>query len=114
MSAGKWRLLNAGETIRGDDQWHDHKTNLWVYAHLGQGYKVETTDGPIRRRMTPAEEHAEELAQSLGDVIEKMLRIMNPRIGEKPVRHAGPVEMVDARRALEAAGIVFDKAKGIQ
>lgn len=60
MSA-KWRLLELGETIQEGDQWHDHKTNLWAFAHQGVGDAVQTIDGPVRRRMTPPEEHAEEL-----------------------------------------------------
>jgi hypothetical protein len=59
MSTGKRRLLEPGETIQAGDQLLDVNF-IWRDDPI-PGHEVAGYTAPVRRPMTPAEEHAEEL-----------------------------------------------------
>ena len=76
MTTEKWRLLNAKEIIQAGDKYlDDSEYDTWDDLHssfIGQPYDVDLIGAPVRRPMTPAEAHAEELLSWMKYLVEWM------------------------------------------
>lgn len=113
MSA-KWRLLDENEPRQPGDELYMAQWSCDVWTPWAPDLNKPIDHLLARRRMTPAEEHAEEVLSALGDLIEKAIPVVNPRsIFGGPSKCASPPAIMAATEALEAAGIAFDKAKAI-
>lgn len=75
LSTGKWRLLEVGEVTRPGDEFYMTYRHGWVpltgesHDHFESLTITESCATPYRRRMTPAEERAEELLASLKELV---------------------------------------------